>query len=267
MNKSEYYKWYPLEEFPNSNYEINKMGQIRNIKTGNILNGTKDNWGYKSYTLRFNNKNYHRLAHIMVARQFIPNPHNMPVVNHKDENKMNPCIDNLEWTTVEKNAKHGTTQKRMSVKLERPINEYSLDGTYIRTWRSMIAITEYIIECYKDIEFEKMYSIIGQIIRYNSKNKDKKRIDNSIFEAYDNCNDIIVNLTKQRKIHKFNIFGKDKIISEKYLYDLDYKNKYKHKIDILKQIENKLKTIDEKEAIVYAMECIEKVREIENILK
>ena len=175
MNKNEYYKWFPLEELPNSNYEINKMGQIRNIVTGKILNGTRDNWGYKSYTLRYNNKNIHRTAHTMVAKQFIPNPDNLPIVNHKDENKMNPCVDNLEWVTVQKNAKHGTTQKRRSEKLEKPINEYSLDGIYIRTWRSMIAITEYIVECDKDIEFEKMYSIIGQIIRYNNKNTEKKR--------------------------------------------------------------------------------------------
>lgn len=266
MNNSEYYKWYPLEEFPDSNYEINKMGQIRNIKTGRILNGTKDNWGYKSYTLRYNNKNYHRIAHIMVAKQFIPNPDNMPIINHKDENKMNPCVDNLEWTTIQKNSKHGTTQERRSVKLERPINEYSLDGKYIRTWRSMIAITEYIVENNNDIDFEKMYSYVGHIIRFNSKNIDKRSIDNSIFKTYDNCDDIIVKLTKQRKNYKFNIFGKDKIISEMYLYDLNNKNKYKYKIDILKQILNNLRSIDEKEAVEYAIECVEKICEIKEII-
>ena len=40
-------------------------------------------------------KIYYRQAHILVARQFIPNPDNKPIVNHKDENKMNPCVDNL----------------------------------------------------------------------------------------------------------------------------------------------------------------------------
>lgn len=264
MNKNEYYKWFPLEELPNSNYEINKMGQIRNIVTGKILNGTRDNWGYKSYTLRYNNKNIHRTAHTMVAKQFIPNPDNLPIVNHKDENKMNPCVDNLEWVTVQKNAKHGTTQKRRSEKLEKPINEYSLDGIYIRTWRSMIAITEYIVECDKDIEFEKMYSIIGQIIRYNNKNTEKKSIDNSIFKTYDNCENITVKLTKQRKNHIFSFFGKDKIVSEKYLYDFNNKNKYR--IDTLNQIMNNLKTIDEKEAMEYAIECVEKVCKIEKIV-
>lgn len=210
MNKDEYYKWFPLEEFPNSNYEINKMGQIRNVVTGKILNGTRDKWGYESYTLRYNNKNIHRMAHTMVANQFIPNPDNLPIINHKDEKKMNPCIDNLEWVTVQKNANYGTTQKRRSVKLEKPINEYSLDGIYIRAWRSMITITEYIVECDKDIAFEKMYSIIGQIIRFNNKNK--------------------------------------------------------HRIDTLNQILNNLKTLDEKEAMEYAIECVEKVYKIENIV-
>ena len=44
---------------------------------------------------------------------FIPNPNNLPEVNHIDENKMNCCVDNLEWTDRKGNCNHGTRNKRI----------------------------------------------------------------------------------------------------------------------------------------------------------
>ena len=95
LNKpKEYFTFYPLAEFPNSIYEINKVGQIRNKNTHKLVNGAIRN-GYKTYTLRIDNKVIFRSAHILVAKQFIPNPDNKSIVNHIDENKSNSCVENV----------------------------------------------------------------------------------------------------------------------------------------------------------------------------
>lgn len=52
--------------------------------------------------------------HRLVAETFIPNPDNLPEVNHKDENKANNCVDNLEWCTHKYNTNHGTRIERIS---------------------------------------------------------------------------------------------------------------------------------------------------------
>ena len=54
--------------------------------------------------------------HILVAQAFIPNPDNLPQINHKDEDKKNNCVDNLEWCTRQYNMKYGTLPYRISNK-------------------------------------------------------------------------------------------------------------------------------------------------------
>ena len=122
----EYFIFYPLMEFPDSQYEINKMGQIRNKYTYKILTGGLASGGYRAHTLRINKKTVFRLAHLMVAKQFIPNPENKPLVNHIDEDKSNPCIDNLEWVTGAENVHHGTALHRGNLGRNKPVNEYNI---------------------------------------------------------------------------------------------------------------------------------------------
>lgn len=77
-----------------------------------ILKPGKNGLGYQLVVLRKDNKNYQMYVHRLVAQAFIPNPDNLPEVNHKDENKCNNSVDNLEWCTHIYNSNHGTVNLR-----------------------------------------------------------------------------------------------------------------------------------------------------------
>ena len=69
--------------------------------------------GYLQVSLSKNNKRYYFNVHRLVVQAFIPNLDNLPQVNHKDENPMNNCIENLEWCTAKYNCNYGTRNKRI----------------------------------------------------------------------------------------------------------------------------------------------------------
>lgn len=92
------------------NYLIYSDGRLFSKKAKRFLKGKIDNIGYQVYSLAIKNeltgkKGKMLYAHRLVAEYFIPNPDNLPVVNHKDENKLNNNVDNLEWVTYSDNSK------------------------------------------------------------------------------------------------------------------------------------------------------------------
>lgn len=96
-----------------TNYEVSSDGLIRNRTTKHILKPQIINSGYLIINIFSNSKKrFNFLMHRLIAMTFIPNPNNYPVVNHKDENKLNNSVDNLEWCTYEYNNNYGTARKR-----------------------------------------------------------------------------------------------------------------------------------------------------------
>ncbi len=85
-----------------NDYEVTREGQVINKHTGHTLK-PKHNTTHYCY-VRIGGKNY--LIHRLVAEKYIPNPENKPQVNHKDGNKDNNHVDNLEWTTAKENKTH-----------------------------------------------------------------------------------------------------------------------------------------------------------------
>ena len=87
-------------------YLISEDGKVYNLKTKRYLKGHLENTGYISVNLNINNKKKNYALHRLVAQTFLENPDNLPIVNHKDGNKLNNDISNLEWCTYSENTKH-----------------------------------------------------------------------------------------------------------------------------------------------------------------
>lgn len=92
----------------NNLYEIDETGTIRNISSQKIIKGYVEKNGY--VRVKFENKLLPKVirkgVHQLVAEAFIPNPEKKPFVNHKDSNRSNNNLDNLEWCTHSENMKH-----------------------------------------------------------------------------------------------------------------------------------------------------------------
>lgn len=88
-----------------NNYEASDSGQIREIATQRLISQWLDKDGYLLVTL----SGHLYRAHRLIASTFISNPNNYPVVNHKNFNKSDNRIENLEWVTYSENTKHSFT--------------------------------------------------------------------------------------------------------------------------------------------------------------
>lgn len=87
-------------------YEVSDSGLVRRADTGQILKATENNRGYLVQQLNCDGRRRNFSVHRLVARCFIPNPDGKPQVNHKDGNKRNNSVENLEWCTGKENVRH-----------------------------------------------------------------------------------------------------------------------------------------------------------------
>ena len=112
-------KWVNIENHPS--YFISNFGRVFSKKSNKVMkNRVVSKNGYQQITL----DNSQLLVHRLVAQAFIPNPDNLPCVNHKDENPGNNDVRNLEWCTYKYNSNYGTNPSRHSKKM---IDRYNND--------------------------------------------------------------------------------------------------------------------------------------------
>ena len=109
-------------------YEVSDLGNVRNKASGKLLKPRKNRRGYLRVVL-YKGDGTHKeyLIHRLVAKAFLPNPLNLLEVNHKDFNKLNNSVDNLEWCSRQYNAEYS---------LSKPVNQFSLDGRLLNTYKS-----------------------------------------------------------------------------------------------------------------------------------
>lgn len=89
-------------------YQVNDVGEVRSLKSGEpkVLKTTLAGRGYKSVCLCMNGHSTRTYIHRLVAETFLDNPENKPTVNHKDGNKLNNHVDNLEFMSYSENNQH-----------------------------------------------------------------------------------------------------------------------------------------------------------------
>lgn len=135
--------WLPVPGY--SLYEVSNYGRIRsnNPKTHKnpiIMRQYPDKDGHLKIRLYLNGSVKNFFVHRIVASAFIPNPQQLPVVNHKDENPANNHVDNLEWCTVQENTIYNNMPDRRADALRRPIVQMDMSGTVIRVWSGQAQI-------------------------------------------------------------------------------------------------------------------------------
>ena len=129
-------KWTTIQEA--SNYEVSTYGNIRNKTTQKILKGRLTKSGYLQVSLKIDetNKFSNRYIHRLVAIYWIDNPEDKREVNHKDGNKGNNNINNLEWVTPSENQKH-----RHSIGINktsnRRVGKFTKDGELVAEYSSI----------------------------------------------------------------------------------------------------------------------------------
>ena len=101
--------WRIVNDYPK--YQVSNFGRIKGQKN-NIMVGGYDKYGYHYVVISDKGKQYNVKVHRLVALAFIENPLKLPFVNHKDEDKTNNHVDNLEWCTVGYNNSYGTRLKK-----------------------------------------------------------------------------------------------------------------------------------------------------------
>lgn len=136
-------------------YQVSNIGRIRSVDrvvyVGNRWGGVTarrykgkliTTFAYPNGYMAFVYRKHHKiiknfLIHRLVAQAFIPNPDNLPQINHKNEKRDDNRVDNLEWCTDAYNKIYNNRAKRVAIANGKPIGQLSMDGHIIREFPSI----------------------------------------------------------------------------------------------------------------------------------
>ena len=150
--------WKPVAG--SSYYEVSNLGRVRSLnryiyrtikgtlckylKEGRLLSPNLINKYYSVTLISDDGLKKIIRVHRLVATAFLPNPDNLPAINHKDENKLNNNVENLEWCTFKYNSNYNNLGHRISEILRnhigksRPVLQYDLNDVFVKEYPSII---------------------------------------------------------------------------------------------------------------------------------
>ena len=140
-------------------YQVSNLGRVKSLRRSAVLGKNirevKEkiikpfitNKGYYQILLSKKGKTSHKYVHRLVAMAFIPNPNEYIIINHKDENPLNNCVDNLEWCDYSYNNNYGNRNKIVSDKmtngkLSKQVLQLTLNGDFIKEYPSTKQVKE-----------------------------------------------------------------------------------------------------------------------------
>lgn len=204
------------ELYLNKNYLIHKNGRVYSKLTKQLLKPRINTGGYLVISGVIN-----KLLHVLLATQFLENIDNKSFVNHKDGNKTNNNLDNLEWVTCQENNLHAYEMELN--KRQIAVKQYTLDGIYIKTFRSIslaclelnfpISIVNVINNCCKGYykhaknyiwRYEHDTSIVESLIEPHGKKPIYRYTLDGVFDTEYKCiNDALkkLNIKEGQTIH------------------------------------------------------------------
>ena len=211
-------------------YQVSNRGRVKSLsrKVTNAMFSINEHFvkvvdngnGYKSVSLWKDNKGKHFYVHRLVALAFVPNYNGYKYINHKDEDKSNNDVSNLEWCTAKYNCNYGNHTKKLKKSYilngnNRPIDVYDMNGVFLKTFdcsndvcrelnierRSLYSVCQGVVKSSKGYRF----AFHGEELKpYEQKNK-KRHV--SVFQ-YDSegylsaCYDSMRKAERENNLHR-----------------------------------------------------------------
>jgi hypothetical protein len=134
-------------------YQVSNMGRVKSLRNNIILKPGKYPNGYLFAPLKVNQKQHNKMIHRLVANAFLSNPDQKQEVNHKDGNKQNNIVDNLEWVTRQENIRHAFLHNLIQIPVGKirsdwkgTVNIYNQKGEFVGQVDTLMDAAEWVWE-------------------------------------------------------------------------------------------------------------------------